>query len=1063
MNKKYQSSMVSVASAIIIGLGAAGAQAQVVFDVGGDGTIGDTTLTNSSGTAVVPAGGGYWTTDGGGDGDGSIYARLDSPTLTVQNAGDVTLTFEHRYNFENDWDGGTVYMSVNGGAWTHVPTNAFTANGYVKVLDSSSAGGPFPDLEDTFTDKSTGYDTQAQLMSIANLGTFATSNTIAIQFRGGWDWGTVNSAPNWEIGTVKVTDSTAAVMLDVDFLDGQSGFTDDSDVGLAGPWTYLKGINKFEIDADALTADRYVPDVAGSVIDLNDAVLEVVLLAGTLDAGDSFTLFDLSGGTTLTGSVGSLRFPGGTWDTSTLETDGTITLLAPPDRSLIYEPFDDLDPNLNGNTPGKGLTGTWSPGESSVADSSLKYGKLKYQGGRAVTNPGDQFDVNGVSPGTTLTDAGLLSDGATLWFSVLIVKHADVSDSTNDRRTYFSLGTGYPDGFDRIDGNSGSGICVAVNKNNDAVQARGWNDGSDGAGGAFGGALDTSVAEGDTFLAVGKITWGVFGTPGSDVFELYLADKDLNLGSPVSTLTGDFDQDGTTNAANAFDTIGFAGGRPQNGVPELDEIRFAATSADVLPLDFLAPVLVTTDNASGDANQRVATFDEEMYVGTGDIRFVNETTPGTNTIPVGDAQIVVTNNTLTINLTTPLTGGETYHIEIDAGALTDRNLNNFAGISDPDLWEFIPDTTPPTVASFGDNTSPNWILINSAGRLVYTVTFDEPIVAGTVEITDFAATAGSAPITVDSVTATGDPAVYEVTVSTLGTTGTLQLEIVSGAVITDQNGNDLVTTTAIPSDNTINVNNPTPNSGSIANDFQGTISSQGNALNSGGNGRYFHVSVNADNAGTGWYSADLPGTGDPAPAGFRKYTGPVVGYKFLGGSNNSLSGIAASGGDDGRITYTTTDVAFDGFDQQQMRIWTINDPGDDIASAAGVAATGFANPNYSYRGISQIDGFVDISGQASGSVHIYYGSYSSTPTVKVILHDNDNVGADIVITDVHSVADGGNGDRADSGENYVAEIDFVSDGIYDVLEYEYTAGNGNGHGAVLTGPDVVSGTLIMLK
>jgi len=362
MKKKYQSGLVSVASAIIIGMGAAGAQAQAIFDVGGSGTIGDTTLTNSSGTAVVPAGGVYWTADGSGGGDGTIrYARLDSPTLTVQNAGDVTLTFEHRYNFEDDWDGGTVYMSVDDGAsWTNV--TVFTTNGYDKVLASSGMDGPFPDLVAAFTGQSTNYETSVQITSIANLGTFATNDTIVIQFRGGWDWYSSEPAPNWEIGTVKVTDSSAAVMLDIDFLDGQSGFTGDSDVGLEGPWTYPKPISRFEIDADALTADRYAPDVAGSVIDLNDAVVEVVLLSGTLVPSDTFTLFDLSGGTTITGAVESIGLPTGVWDTSSLGVNGTITYMSSATETLH-----------NGDTAGD-YSDTWN--QASNWDSGIPSGAI---------------------------------------------------------------------------------------------------------------------------------------------------------------------------------------------------------------------------------------------------------------------------------------------------------------------------------------------------------------------------------------------------------------------------------------------------------------------------------------------------------------------------------------------------------------------------------------------------------------------------------------------------------------------------------------------------------------
>lgn len=51
--------------------------------------------------------------------------------------------------------------------------------------------------------------------------------------------------------------------------------------------------------------------------------------------------------------------------TSTVE--GIVTLSQP---LVIYEPFNDLDPTLAGNTPGQGLTGTWS-GQSRVENDSL--------------------------------------------------------------------------------------------------------------------------------------------------------------------------------------------------------------------------------------------------------------------------------------------------------------------------------------------------------------------------------------------------------------------------------------------------------------------------------------------------------------------------------------------------------------------------------------------------------------------------------------------------------------------------------------------------------------------
>ena len=255
------------------------------------------------------------------------------------------------------------------------------------------------------------------------------------------------------------------------------------------------------------------------------------------------------------------------------------TLAPPPPGPLIYEPFADLDPTLNGNTPGLGLSGTWSAA-STVSPGSLAYGSLATSGGR-VTTGGGQFQENGISPGNTLTNAGLMVDGSTLWFSVLMVNYNSVPAPTTDNRTYFALGTGNADGFDRIGGTAGSGFTVAVSKvSPGGVTAQAWNDGSDGTGGATRGSTVT-VANNATFLAVGKITWGEFGVE-DDVFELYLPGTDLVQGAPISTIAADFDQLGLADPANAFDTISVTGGRPNLGVPEFDEIRFGASYADVV-------------------------------------------------------------------------------------------------------------------------------------------------------------------------------------------------------------------------------------------------------------------------------------------------------------------------------------------------------------------------------------------------------------------------------------------------------------------------------------------------
>jgi hypothetical protein len=130
------------ALAAMLAWGCTPAQAQTLVPVGGDGAIADATLsTVSEGPkhiAKVPHEGVNWTAAGG---EGNVYSHLTSPILTVPHSGLVTLKFTHSYNFEKNWDGGAVYVSVNGAAPAYVEASAFTASGYDGLL----VGGTPPD------------------------------------------------------------------------------------------------------------------------------------------------------------------------------------------------------------------------------------------------------------------------------------------------------------------------------------------------------------------------------------------------------------------------------------------------------------------------------------------------------------------------------------------------------------------------------------------------------------------------------------------------------------------------------------------------------------------------------------------------------------------------------------------------------------------------------------------------------------------------------------------------------------------------------------------------------
>ena len=170
--------------ALGMGFGAGTARAQAVLDVGAAGVIGDTVLTTPSGTANVPAAGVNWSTDGGTGAPAS--STLVSPAAVVPATGNVTPTFTHRYDFEDGWDGGAVFVSVNGAPAAYLAGAAFSSNGYIGDTTANGsaawAGG-----EDVFYQQSAGYATPALITSVADLGSLNAGDTVSVRFVGEWD------------------------------------------------------------------------------------------------------------------------------------------------------------------------------------------------------------------------------------------------------------------------------------------------------------------------------------------------------------------------------------------------------------------------------------------------------------------------------------------------------------------------------------------------------------------------------------------------------------------------------------------------------------------------------------------------------------------------------------------------------------------------------------------------------------------------------------------------------------------------------------------------------------
>lgn len=138
---KVRDSLKNLTRAMSLGTGllALTAHGQGTIEVGGIGIIGDTVL--DPGSALPTDIEGNWVTEGNEAGAGEfIESHLVSPDIVVPTTGTVTLTFDHRYNFEGgNWDGGAIFVSVDGAAATYVAGTELTGQGYQGTATNGTA------------------------------------------------------------------------------------------------------------------------------------------------------------------------------------------------------------------------------------------------------------------------------------------------------------------------------------------------------------------------------------------------------------------------------------------------------------------------------------------------------------------------------------------------------------------------------------------------------------------------------------------------------------------------------------------------------------------------------------------------------------------------------------------------------------------------------------------------------------------------------------------------------------------------------------------------------------
>jgi hypothetical protein len=175
-------------------------------------------------------------------GEGVINGSITSPAVVIPSAGPVELTVRHRYNFEGDftpanaYDGGVIQFSINGGDFTTLENDNFSANGY---FDSPIIGtGPLNGSL-AFNGPSPGFAAGTLINSVATIPGVNAGDSVRVRFFGAWDEGFTPDGIDWDIAglTLKVG---ATVVADQDFSGGDGGFTGES-TGGGATWSFVAG------------------------------------------------------------------------------------------------------------------------------------------------------------------------------------------------------------------------------------------------------------------------------------------------------------------------------------------------------------------------------------------------------------------------------------------------------------------------------------------------------------------------------------------------------------------------------------------------------------------------------------------------------------------------------------------------------------------------------------------------------------------------------------------------------------------------------------------------------
>ncbi len=140
--------------------------------------------------------------------------RLESPVIPIPDisTGNFEMAFNHYVATETQWDGGNIKYSVNGGAWTILPSSAFSANPYNTFINSLAQGNDNPmQGQVAFSGTDGGSLSGSWGQSVINLSAIGVTANSNVQFR--FELGTdgCNGNDGWYIDEIVIYNCSAVL------------------------------------------------------------------------------------------------------------------------------------------------------------------------------------------------------------------------------------------------------------------------------------------------------------------------------------------------------------------------------------------------------------------------------------------------------------------------------------------------------------------------------------------------------------------------------------------------------------------------------------------------------------------------------------------------------------------------------------------------------------------------------------------------------------------------------------------------------------------------------------